>query len=150
MLCGYDNCQNEVRRERCNSCMRGIMILVGIIGGIIFAAAAVLLFINSLLTSAFTGVLIALITAIVFMFIILIGAFASSCGSKVRDCIRCNVAGLFIGILGTIAAGIIAVSTDLAAVSVLSAVLLGLTAFFFAYMLITVLFTVICVTDCRS
>lgn len=127
--------------------MQGIMVLVGIISGLVFAAAGVLLFINSLLTAPFTALLTALITGIVFLFVVLIGAFVSERGSALRECLRCNTGALFFGIFGTIAAGSIAVSVDLAAGSVIAAVMIGLTAFFFAFMLVSALFTVRCITD---
>ena len=148
MLCSYDCCQSENTETRsCDRCMSGIMVLVSIIAGIVFAAIFVLLFVNSLLTAPFTGILVSLITAIVFMFIVLIASYASKNDARLKNCIRCNAAVVFIGILGTIAAGILAVSVELVVGSILSAVLIGLTAFFFAYMLISILFSVICMTD---
>ena len=147
MICGYDSCRSEMSRESCCRCMKGIMVLVGIISGLVFTAAAVLLFINSLLPSAGTGILIALITALVFMMVLLTAAFASGNSSGIAKCIRCHLGSLFFGIFGTIASGLIAVSADIAAGSVFAAVMVGLTAFFFAYMAVSTLFTVLCLTD---
>lgn len=126
--------------------MSGIMILVSIIGGIVFAAAAVLLFINSLLTQVDFFVWTALITALVYLFTV-IAISAARPEESAGVCVRCNAAGLFTGIFGTIFSGALAVSAVLTAGEVFSTIILALTAFFFAFMIITALFLVKCITD---
>ena len=76
MLCGY-NCQSAPACNeggRCQGsfsrCMNGIMVLVGIISGLVFAAAAVLLFINSLVTAWFPAVLPALVTGVALLLVV--------------------------------------------------------------------------------
>ena len=63
MLCNYDSAcgeRNEMNnRKRCNNCMTGIMVLVGIIAGIIFASITVLLFIFGQLLLVYVGALAA-------------------------------------------------------------------------------------------
>ena len=146
MICNYntESAVTEKKCDECSTCLSRIMVLVGIIGGIVFAAAGVLLFIASLITVPFTAVLTALITSIVYLLILLIVALTSERGTKVRCCIRKNIGGLIFGIFGTIFASILAVATDLTTVSVIAAVLIGLTFFFFAYMIISVLFLILC------
>ena len=127
--------------------MQGIMVLVGIISGLVLSAVSVLLFINSLLPAPFTALLAALITGLVFLFVVLIGAFAAESGSALKSCLRCHAGGLFFGIFGTIISAGIAVSVDLAVGSVIAAVMIGLTAFFFGFLLVSALFSVLCLTD---
>ncbi len=152
MLCGY-NCQpenNNAGEQRCcdgfSRCMNGIMILVGIIAGLVFAAAVVLLFINSLVTAFFPAVLTALITGIVLLISVLVLSLADGGSTAAMRCLRCKLGGLLFGIVGTILTSFIAVSADLTVVSVTSGVLLGLVAFFFAYMIVSLLFTAFCAT----
>ena len=114
MLCNYDKCPNEKNNE-CPQCMSGIMVLIGIISGIVAAAAGVLLFVNEILTAPFTAALAALITSTVFLFTIIIASAVSKCGSKIKSCIKCNKGGLFFGIFGTILSSLIAISVTLTA-----------------------------------
>lgn len=148
MLCNYDKCPNEKNNE-CPQCMSGIMVLIGIISGIVAAAAGVLLFVNEILTAPFTAALAALITSTVFLFTIIIASAVSPCGSKIKTCIKCNKGGLFFGVLGTVLSSIIAVSVTLTAGSVLSAVIVGLVFFFFVFMLVSMLYMVKCTSDCN-
>ena len=67
MMCDYDyNGQyvSSSTTDICSRCRNGMMILVGIISGLVFAALVVLLFINSLLTAMFPAVLTSLITGL--------------------------------------------------------------------------------------
>ena len=152
MMCDYEyNEQQYVQttcsqsNDLCSKCSRGMMILTGIISGLVFAAAVVLLFINSLLTAVFPAVLTSLIAGLAALGAVLSAAVFPCCeGSTGKKCIRCHLGGLFFGILGTIASALLAVSTDLAAGSVIAAVTVGLTAFFFAFMLVSLLFLVKC------
>ena len=150
MICSYERpCPERKCPDSCTECMRGIGILVGIISGLLFAAAVVLLFMNSLLTEIFSGVLSVLITGIVVLFIVLTAALASGCESRAKSCLKCYTGSLFFGIIGTILSAFLAVSTELAADSVFAIVAVGLTAFFFAYLIIAILFFVLCLTKCR-
>lgn len=153
MLCGY-NCQSAPACNeggRCQGsfsrCMNGIMVLVGIISGLVFAAAAVLLFINSLVTAWFPAVLTALVTGVALLAAVVVLSVVRCVSDKGRSCIRCRLAGLMFGIIGTILSAFIAVSADLTAVSVTAAVVLGITAFFFAYMVVSLLFVALCSTE---
>ncbi len=131
----------------CNRCLRGLIVLVGIISGLIFSAAYTLLYVFGFLSMAYVGIAVALGTAVVYLFVILIGSIIAGLRSdtaRLSECIYCNIGSLFFGILGTIIAGILALSAGIAGVTVLGAVLVALTAFFFAYMLITIFFLVRC------
>lgn len=151
MLCGYESCQTDSRcADSYSRCMKGIMILVGIIGGLIFAAAVILLFINSLIPSVFGAVLASLITGLVLLALTLGASLFLPCGSEAKACLSCNTGGLFFGIIGTVLSAFIAISTDLASTSAAAIITVGLTAFFFAYTVISVLFTVLCSTRCSG
>ena len=155
MICGYENgCMQEVERDckrRCRGglarCMNGLMILVGIIAGLVLAAAVVLLFINSLLVSVFPLVLAVLVTSLAVLLGTSAAALALPEDSAKKQCLRCHFGGLYFGIIGTVVASLLAIATDLAVGSVIAAVLLGLTAFFFAYLIVCLLFVTLCVTD---
>ena len=125
-----------------------MMILIGIISGLVFAAAVVLLFVNSLLTEVFPFVLASLITGTIVLLTVLAASLVLPCSSAGKSCIKCSLGGLFFGIIGTVISALLAISTDLAAGSVIAAVTLGLTAFFIAYLIVSILFVVICSTDC--
>ena len=77
MLCNYSGFQcpesgaENTSAERCTTCMKGMMILVGIISGIVFAIVGILLFINSLLTAPLAVIWTALGTALVYLFFLL-------------------------------------------------------------------------------
>lgn len=150
MICNYDGCggsSHRPDREECTPCIRGIMILVGIIGGIIFAAIGVLLFITSLFIPANFAVWVALITALVYLFaILIIPAFGEST-EKAADCIRCHLGGIIFGIFGTIFSGLLGTSTILIGISVVAAIIVGLVFFFFAYMIISIFFLIRCITS---
>lgn len=126
--------------------MKGIMILVSIIGGLVFAAAVVLLFINSFITQVNFFVWTALISALVYLFALIAVSAAKPDGSA-GLCVRCNSAGLFTGIFGTVFSGALAVSAALAVGDIFSIIILALTAFFFAFMIISSLFLVKCITE---
>ena len=150
LLCGY-NCQSVpacAEESRCRGsfsrCINGIMVLVGIISGLVFAAAVVLLFVNSLITAWFPAVLTALITGVALLTAVVVLSVFRGTSDNGRSCIRCLFGGLMFGIIGTILSAFIAVSADLTAVSVTAAVVLGITAFFFAYMIVSLLFVALC------
>ena len=150
MLCGCDNKQinSQGSGNGCSKCRSGMMIMTGIISGLVFTALVVLLFINSLLTAVFPFVLASLITGITVLLTVLIASLVLPCSSAGKKCIKCNLGGLFFGIVGTVISALLAVSTELAAGSVISAVTLGLTAFFIAYLIVSIIFIAICSTDC--
>lgn len=147
MMCDYDyNGQyvSSSTTDICSRCRNGMMILVGIISGLVFAALVVLLYINSLLTAMFPAVLTSLITGLAALGLVTAAALFSGDNSRTKGCIRCHLGGLFFGIIGTIISSFLAISTDLAAGSVIAAVTVGMTAFFFAYLLVSLLFIVLC------
>ncbi len=151
MLCSYESCQKDSRcPDSFTRCMRGMMILVGIIGGILFATIAILLFINNLLPNVTGAALAILITGLAVLITVAAAALMLPCGSRAKSCLKCNTGGLFVGIIGTVLAGLIAVSADLTAVSTLAIVMVGLSAFFIAYLVVSILFLVICSTNCQE
>ncbi len=148
MICNYDSCPCNVRDNgRCNSCMPGLGILVGILGGIVFAVAAVLLFNGGFLPQFTFAAWTTLVVSIVYLFAVLISGFVSS--ERGKNCIRCNLGGVMSGIIGAAVSSILAVSAELAAGEVFSIVVVALTAFFFVYMLVSALFLIICAVNDR-
>lgn len=145
MMYTYDSCACVQEREQsCSRCENGLSVLVGIIGGIIFTAVVVLLFINGFLTNIVFSGWVALISALVFLAGVVIIASASQKG---RVCIRCSLGSLIFGILGTIFSGYLSIAFELTAGEVFPAVIVGLTAFFFACMVISTLFLIRCLAD---
>lgn len=151
MLCNYDSTCGErndnISRKRCNNCMTGIMVLIGIIAGIIFASLTVLLFIFGQLALVYVGTLAAFIIGAVTLFIVLIAALQSENRPKLSSCIKCNLGGLFFGILGTLFSGFFAISAILIPLLIPAVIFVGFTAFFFAFLLVSILFLVICAVD---
>lgn len=146
MICNYETCRCENGRKEC-ACMKGIMVLVSIIGGILFATAVALLFVNSLISAPSLILWAALAAALVYLFTVIGASVYADGESKTGHCIRCNLAGIFFGILGTIFTSIIGVATTLAVGEVFPVIILTLTAFFFAYMIISAFFLVKCIID---
>ncbi len=144
MICNYEGCGCGMSERRRGSCMNGIMILVSIIGGLLFTTAAVLLYINSLITTVGFIAWVALIVGLVLLLTLLIFSFAAEDNCKAAKCTRCYLGGLLFGIFGSIFTGAIGIATDFATVAVFPAVILGLIAFFFAYMIISLLFLLKC------
>ena len=142
--CNQSSCIRSESDDLCSGCSKGMMILVGIISGLVFAALTVLLFINSLLTALFPAMLTSLIAGLVALGVVLSAALFPRDDNAGKKCIRCHLGGLFFGIFGTIASSLLAVSTDLAAGSVIAYVTVGLTAFFLAFLLVSLLFLVKC------
>lgn len=143
----YDNCMScQPKSSNCNNCMRGLAILVGIVAGIIFSAAFTALYIFELLPLAYVGIAVALGVALIYLFVVLVSGFSGAkCKpSKLSDCICCNIGSLFFGIFGTITFGIFGVSSAVFSLSIASIIFVALTAFFFAYMLVTIFFLVKC------
>lgn len=150
MICGCENqyMTSQGSMNGCSDCRKGMMILIGILSGLVFTAAVVLLFINSLLPAVFPFVLASLITGLAVLLTVLAASLILPCSSAAKGCIRCNLGGLFFGIIGTVISSLLAISTDLAVGSVIAAVTLGLTAFFIAYLIVSILFVVMCSSDC--
>lgn len=147
MICNYDecSCRNE-RPCKCNDCEKGIMILVSIIGGLVFAAVVVLLFINNFLAVPGFAGWTALISALVY----LAGLIAAAVSEKSRKCIRCSLGSLIFGIFGTIFSGYLSIAAAITVGEVFSTIIVALTAFFFAYMIVSTLFLIRCLTRCRE
>lgn len=148
MICNYDECpcRNE-RPCKCNDCEKGIMILVSIIGGLVFAAVVVLLFINNFLAVPGFAGWTALISALVYLAGLIAAAAVSE---KSRKCIRCSLGSLIFGIFGTIFSGYLSIAAAITVGEVFSTIIVALTAFFFAYMIVSTLFLIRCLTRCRE
>lgn len=146
MMCSYDSCgaARPERPESCDRCMTGIMILVGIIGGILFSIGATILFLTSLLTFTIAAVLTALIFGLVFLFVVIIGSAASE---RFAKCVKCSFGGLLFGILGTIFSSFLGVVTvGFIGIGIFATIVVALTAFFFAYTVISGLFLARCLS----
>ncbi len=119
MLCGYETTcmQSECSEKRCTtcqaSCRNGMMILVGIIAGLVFAAIVVLLFINGFLPNPFPVVLSILIAGLTALFGVPTAAFILEDGSAKKQCLRCHFGGLFFGIIGTVLAAALTTAAEL-------------------------------------
>ena len=137
MICNYESCCAENSRKRCNECMSGAAVLIEIIGGLVFCAAVVLLFINGLLTSAGTIATAALISGLVYLGLLTVSSLVSKAG-----CISCNLPGIITGIFGTVFSSVIGTAITFTAGETLSAVVIGIIAFFLAYMIISTLFLI--------
>ena len=89
MICNYDECpcRNE-RPCKCNDCEKGIMILVSIIGGLVFAAVVVLLFINNFLAVPGFAGWTALISALVYLAGLIAAAVSDIKGIDINDVIK--------------------------------------------------------------
>lgn len=144
--CNYGCCQptDSQPTVECTTCTKGMMILVGIISGILFAVAGVLLFINSLLTVPAAAAWTTLAAAAVYLTALLILPAAScSCG-KIADCIRCHFGGIITGVFGALFSSVIGVALTLTVGDILSTVIIALIFFFFAYMIVSTLFLIKC------
>lgn len=145
MVTGYESC--PCRTDTCTRCGRGIMALVSILGGIVFAIAGVLLFNASLLPEIAVVLWAVPVTALVYLFT-LIGISASDNASeKAKCCVRQYLAILLIGIFGAVFSSLIALAAGLTVGAVLSIVLAALVFFFFAYMVISALFLIKCASE---
>ena len=137
MICNYESCCSENSRRRCNECKSGTAVLIEIIGGIVFCAAVVLLFVNGLITSAGALATAALISGLIYLGL-LVGSSLVSC----KECLKCNLPGIITGIFGTVFSSIVGIAITFTEGDVLSAVIIGIIAFFFAYMIISTLFLI--------
>lgn len=149
MVTGYESCscrteERSRREDACSRCGQGITALVSILGGIIFAIAGVLLFNASLLPEIGVIVWAVLITALVYLFV-LIGISASdNAAERARCCVKKYLAVLLIGIFGAVFSSLVALAAGLTVGAVLSIILVALVFFFFAYMVISALFLIRC------
>ncbi len=138
MLYNYDDQNN---RPTCTcGCTSPITVLVSVIAGIVFATVGLLLFSTARLTMAYIGV--AAMTGIAVL-VLLALLFNRADRHEDRACDRRNKINVLLGTLGSIFAGILAISVFPFEVIVLTQVLYGLLAFFFAYMIVSVLFDII-------
>ena len=153
MLCGYETTgmSNDYPEKRCatcqTNCRNGMMILVGIIAGLVFAAVMVLLFIYGFLPNLFPVILAVLVTGLTALFAVPTAAFALRDTSVKKQCLRCHFGGLFFGIIGTVLAAVLTLAADLTVGVIFATVMLGITAFFFAYLLVSILFVTLCAVD---
>jgi len=141
MICNYDNCCSENKKRCCNECMSGLAVLVEIIGGLLFTAIVVLLFINGILTSAEAIATAALISGLVYLGVLTASSLLPD-GESLKGCVGCNLAGIITGIFGTVFSAVIGIAVTFTAGDTISAVILGIIAFFFAYMIISTFFLV--------
>lgn len=128
----------------CCSCRTGCTGL-GIAASVIIGIVAALLTVtgNLVITPAFTWVLFGI--AIGFLGITLLSASLTQT-SFVRDCICDILPALFAGILGTVLASVVLLTIDVAATSVLGAIITGLLLLFFTLTLTTGA----CLTKCLA
>ncbi len=137
MVMNYESCSCEQRR--CN-CPKGIMVLAGILAGIVFTVIGVLLFNNGLITDITPVAWTALVSGLVYLFV-LIGIIASDGSDTQTRCrVRRLLPALLVGIFGTIFTSIIAVASTLTAGAVYAIIIAALLFFFFAYMIVSTLF----------
>lgn len=139
MVMNYESCSCE---QGCGSWKNGIMVLVSILAGIVFAVAGVLLFNFGYLTDVTPAVQTALISGLVYLFVLLGISSTRSPVSHASCCTRNLLAPLLVGIFGTIFASILAISSTLTAGAVYSLLIVALVFFFFAYMVISSLFLI--------
>ena len=127
--------------------MTGIMVLVGIISGLVFAAVTVLLFIFGQLALIGFGVVTALIIAGLLLLVVAGAALFSENRPKLRCCIKQNLGGLFFGFIGTLLSGILAISATPIIFPIFTLIIVGFVAFFVTFTLVSILFLVKCVVD---
>ena len=142
----YNNdysCEVRERSELCISCL-----LAGITAGVLVAIAVGLLFFFGVITN----LTIALWVAFGVGIFTLVSTFAAALLTPVwisRKCFCRNKNALLTGGIGLVVTTVIALSTTLAAQSILSAILIGLVAFFLLLSLASIICFIICITRCR-
>lgn len=133
---GNDN--NCVQRACCNNVALIIAIIFGIAVGILghFCCS-----VKIIIGIAAFG--IALIALTVLLFVAL-----SKSGNR-RDCLCTNLFQLLTGIIGTLISSLALIFSCVICLYFATAVLLGLTAFFFALTIGTFICLIICIANCR-
>lgn len=116
--------------------------LVSFLLAILLGFLVALLIFFGLLTNITLGLIIAIISA----FIISIALFTVIVLPRYNRCIKKYSCGILIGIVGTIFFAIIALSIELGA-NIISAILVGLVAFFLTYLIIKFLKLLNCIID---
>lgn len=117
------------------------------ITGIIFGIVLGILFYSVSIPFIITGIWIAFGIAAFILVYILGVLFLTSCGDsclKTKCCLRENTKCLLTGSIGTIITSIIALSINLITQNIPIAVLIGLVAFFFIYLIVAIISFVKC------
>ena len=115
--------------------------ILGVIAAFLQITAAIAI------TPMFLGA--AFIVAAVFL-LVLILAVSITAGEEACDCLCAILGAVLWGILGTILFAIVLLLVDIAAGSVISAILVGLLAFFFSLMLTGAAAYVRCIKNCET
>lgn len=110
-----------------------ISLLLGVLAGILF-------FLGIL-----TEVTIALIISLVIAFLVSIFLFVLIIIPRYNSCIRNASCCIVIGLIGVIITTVIALSIDLSALSIISAILIGIVVFFLSLMIIKFFQLISCV-----
>jgi len=142
----YNNeycCEVRERAEICISCLAA-----GITAGILLGVAAGLLFFFGVITN----LTIALWVAFGVGIFTLVSSFGAALLTPVwisRKCFCRSNNALLTGGIGLVITTVIALSTGIAAGSILSAILIGLVAFFLLLSVAALICFIICITRCR-
>lgn len=129
----------------CCNCRYNCTVLALILGVIAGVAAAFLLITGGLTV---TPVYLAVAFAVAVVYLgVLVATASDRRGSA--GCLCRTLGALLAGILGTVATSAILVLTGIVATSVLSAILVGLLAFFFTLMIAAAACYVRCLADCE-
>ncbi len=130
----------------CNKCYNGINVILAVIISTIVGVAVGILFSFGLIPVTLNLIRIALIISVIAIGIllstILSANFSREC--KVIRCICWAGKMLLIGAIGTLLSGTIVAVIGLTEVPVLSAVFVGLTAFFFIWTILYIIFLIKC------
>lgn len=131
----------------CNKCRVGILdvvaliiaIVAGVVVGVFFASAAIPV-VEALIIAG-------LVIAGVFLLALIVITIITTVFPCERDerCFCCNGTILLIGVLGTLLSAIAALISGLLTTSIASAILVGLTAFFFVIMIFKIFSWINCV-----
>ena len=141
----YNNdycCDVREKSELCLSCLA-----VGITAGILIGVAAALLFFFGVITN----LTIALWVAFGVGLFTLVATFGAALLTPMwisRKCFCKNKNALITGGIGLVVTTVVALSTALAAASIFSAVLVGLTTFFLLLSVTSLICFIICIARC--
>lgn len=130
----------------CCNCRYNCTVLALILGAIAGVAAAFLLITGSL---TLTPLLLAVAFAVAVVYLGVLVATASA-RRAAAGCLCRTLGVLLAGILGTVASAVILLLAGIVATSVISAILVGVLAFFFVLMIVGAACYVRCLADCED
>ncbi|MGN0772244.1 MAG: hypothetical protein ACI4MP_00440 [Candidatus Ventricola sp.] len=128
-------------RCRCN--------LTALIASLLIGVIAAFLQITGVLTVSTTFLWAAFIIAVVFLAILILSA-AVACRNEPCACLCTNLRSLLAGALGTILFALVLLLIDVAARTVIGAILVGLLLFFFALLFAGAACLIKCLANCRD